>query len=142
MAKYELKTRKNEASVADFLNRIGDEGKRADCKTILGLIQNAVNSEPRMWGESIVGFGTYRYKNSSGGDHEWMRIGFSPRKQNIVIYIMDGLEKYRELLSQLGKYRTGKSCLYFKRLNDVDENVLNDLIKLSVDHFNKRYGKN
>jgi hypothetical protein len=142
MAKYELKTKKSEASVEEFLNGIADENVRADSKKISEMMRQITKAEPKMWGASIVGFGTYPYKNSSGGDYEWMRIGFSPRKANLTLYIMDGFEKYDELMAQLGKYKTGKSCLYIKRLADVDEKVLNELIAESVRHFNDKYGKN
>jgi len=138
MAKYELKTTKTEASVEDFLNAIADENARADCKKIAELMRKATGSEPKMWGASIVGFGSYPYKNASGGDYEWMETGFSPRKQSLTLYIMSGFSKYDELLSKLGKHKTGKSCLYIKRLSDVDENVLNELIESSIENVRKR----
>ncbi|CAN5376923.1 hypothetical protein BH10ACI1_BH10ACI1_28820 [soil metagenome] len=142
MAKAEIKTTQNEASVENFLNEITDENVRTESKKIAEMMQKATKAEPKMWGASIVGFGTYRYKGASGREGDWMRIGFSPRKQNLTLYIMDGFEKYDKLMSKLGKYKTGKSCLYIKRLSDINENVLNELIELSVKHFNDKYGKN
>ena len=95
-------------------------------------MEKASKQKPKMWGASIVGFGEYHYKYASGREGEWMRIGFSPRKQNLTLYIIDGFEKYDELMAKLGKYKTGKSCLYIKRLADVDEKVLKKLIAESV----------
>nr|MCU0240050.1 DUF1801 domain-containing protein [Pyrinomonadaceae bacterium] len=97
---------------------------------------------PKMWGTSIVGFDQYHYKYESGREGDMCRIGFSPRKQNIVLYIVDGFEKYEDLMSKLGKHKTGKSCLYINKLSDIDERILNTLIELSVKHFNDKYGKN
>jgi hypothetical protein len=102
----------------------------------------ATGKKPKMWGPSIVGFDQYHYKYESGREGDMCRIGFSPRKQNLTVYIVDGFEKYENLMSKLGKHKIGKSCLYIKRLSDVDENILNELIKLSVKHFNDKYGKN
>ena len=142
MAKAELKTKKNERSVEDFLNEIADESIREDAKKISEMMEKASKQKPKMWGASIVGFGEYPYKYASGREGDWMRIGFSPRKQNLTIYIIDGFEKYDELMAKLGKYKTGKSCLYIKRLADVDEKILKELIAESVKHFNDKYGKN
>lgn len=137
----ELKTRPNEASVEDFINSVKDETKRKDSRIIADLMAEITGEEPKMWGPSIVGFGTYHYKYASGREGDWMRIGFSPRKQNLTLYIMDGFDKYDELLSSLGKYKTGKSCLYVNKLADIDMKVLRRLVKASVAHFNKKYGK-
>lgn len=94
-----------------------------------------------MWGPSIVGFGSYHYKYESGREGDWPKTGFSPRKQNLTLYIMDGFDKYDELMAKLGKHKTGKSCLYVKRLSDIDTGVLTKLVKASVAHFDKKYGK-
>ena len=142
MAKAELKTKKNEASVEDFLNEIADESVREDAKKISEMMQKATGKQPKMWGANIVGFGEYQYKYASGREGDWMRIGFSPRKQNLTLYIMDGFEKYDELMANLGKYKTGKSCLYVKRLADIDEKILKELIAESVKYFDDKYGKN
>ena len=137
----ELKTKLNEASVEDFINSVDDEVKREDCRVVLELMSRATNEEPKMWGSSIVGFGTYHYKYASGREGDWMKIGFSPRKQNLTLYIMDGFDKYDELMSKLGKYKTGKSCLYVKSLADIDKKVLEKLVKESVSYFDRKYGK-
>jgi nucleoid DNA-binding protein len=137
MAKAELKTKKNEASVEDFLNEIEDEKKREDCKKVSAMMEKVTGAKPKMWGASIVGFGTYSYKYASGREGEWMEVGFSPRKANLTLYIMSGFTEYDELLAKLGKYKTGKSCLYIKNLNDVDEKVLKQLIENSVENVRK-----
>ncbi len=138
----ELKTKKNDANVKEFIDAIDDEIKRDDCRKILEMMRKAIKCEPRMWGASLVGFGEYHYKYDSGREGDWFRTGFSPRKQNITIYIMNGCDRYEELLSKLGKHSTGKSCLYIKRLSDVDTKVLNELIIESVRYFEKKYGRN
>ncbi|HRQ24462.1 MAG TPA: DUF1801 domain-containing protein [Anaerolineales bacterium] len=130
--KAELKTKKTDASVDDFLNAIPDEQTRADCFEIAKIMKQATKSEPKMWGPSIVGFGSYRYKYASGREGEWMLTGFSPRKQNLTLYIMAGFPRHDELLKKLGKFSTGKSCLYIKRLADVDKKVLKELVAESV----------
>jgi hypothetical protein len=142
MAKAELKTKVNDASVEDFINRVEDPIKREDCKKVIALMEKASGKKPKMWGPAIVGFDQYHYKYESGREGDMCRIGFSPRKQNLTPYIVNGFEKYENLMSKLGKFKTGKSCLYVKRLSDIDENVLNELIELSVKHFNDKYGKN
>jgi len=135
----ELKTKLNDASVEKFLNSVPDEMKRNDCFTILRLMKKITKSEPKMWGSSIVGFGTYHYKYESGREGDWFLTGFSPRKQNLTLYIMSGFNKYDELMKKLGKYKTGKSCLYINSLEDVDKKVLKDLITESFKYMSKRY---
>ncbi len=127
----ELKTQKNDSSVEAFIDSISDERKRNDSRQLLELMSSVTKTEPAMWGGSIVGFGSYDYKYESGREGTWFRVGFSPRKQNLTLYLMDGFEKYEDLLSQLGKHSTGKSCLYVKKLDDVDSKVLKQLIKQS-----------
>jgi hypothetical protein len=131
----ELKTKLNDASVDDFLNGVEDEQKRKDCFTVLKLMKQATKAEPKMWGSSIIGFGSYHYKGASGREGDWMLTGFSPRKQNITLYIMAGFDNYDALLKKLGKHSTGKSCLYIKRLADVDTGVLKELVTQSVAHM-------
>ncbi|HRX05077.1 MAG: DUF1801 domain-containing protein [Anaerolineae bacterium] len=131
----ELKTQKNDASVEAFLNTVADERKRRDCFTLLEMMQEATGAEPLMWGDSIVGFGEYHYTYASGRAGDWFLTGFAPRKQNLTLYIMAGFDEYDELLGKLGKHSTGKSCLYIKRLADVDMAALNELIALSVRHM-------
>ena len=130
----EIKTKLTGASVDDFLNAIQDEQIRQDCWTIADLMRKATKAEPRMWGPSIVGFGSSSYKYADGREADWMLIAFSPRKQNITLYIGSGFEGYDELMSQLGKHSGGKSCLYIKRLSDVHLPTLKKLIKASVQH--------
>lgn len=130
----DLKTRRNDASVADFLKSVEDEQKRKDCLELVGLMQDVTGEEPEMWGDSIVGFGTYHYRYASGREGDWMQVGFSPRKQSLTLYIISGFSRYGELMSKLGKFRTGKSCLYVKRLSDVDRDVLRELVERSVEH--------
>jgi hypothetical protein len=130
----QLKTQKNEGNVVDFLNGVENEKKRRDSFVILDLMSEVTGEGPTMWGTSIVGFGSYRYKYSSGREGEWFRTGFSPRKQSLTLYIMDGFSQYDELLGKLGKYSTGKSCLYINRLEDVDLPTLRELVRKSVDH--------
>ncbi|MBP2031212.1 hypothetical protein J2755_002175 [Methanohalophilus levihalophilus] len=131
----ELKTRKNDASVEDFLNGVENEKKRNDSLEIVKMMQEVTGEEPVMWGDSIVGFGSYTYKYASGRTGDWMMVGFSPRKQNLTLYIMPGFDQYDELLGKLGKYTTGKSCLYIKKLEDVDQDVLRELVKQSVEYM-------
>jgi len=133
MAKtVEVKTKVNNASVTDFLNSVADEQKRNDSFEILKMMKQISKEDAKMWGTSIVGFGSYHYKGASGREGDWMLIGFSPRKQNITLYIMPGFDRYQKLMKNLGKYSTGKSCLYIKRLSDVDVNVLKELMTASL----------
>ncbi|MBK8139502.1 MAG: DUF1801 domain-containing protein [Chloroflexi bacterium] len=131
----ELKTKLTEESALAFLDQIENDQRRQDCLTVLELMKNVTGDEPRMWGESIVGFGSYHYRGKSGREGDWMLVGFSPRKQNLTLYIMAGFDGYDGLMSKLGKFKTGKSCLYINRLTDVDIQVLRDLIKQSVDYM-------
>ena len=129
----ELKTKETKASVAAFLNKISDEQRRKDCRTVLDLMQRATGEKPKMWGSSIVGFGRHKYRYASGHEGEWPIIAFSPRKNDLTLYIMPGFEDYAEsLMAKLGKYKTGKVCLYIKRLDDVEIPVLKKLITKSV----------
>ena len=131
----ELKTRPTDDDVAAFINNIADEQKRQDSQAILALMQDVTGAEPQMWGDSIVGFGSYHYKYASGREGDWFLTGFAPRKQNLTLYIMAGFEQYDTLLARLGKHKTGKSCLYLKRLADVDPNTLRELVQQSVAHM-------
>jgi hypothetical protein len=131
----ELKTKRNSASVDDFLDSIKDEQVRNDCRVLVDVMQKATKAKPQMWGASIVGFGSYRYKYASGREANWMLSAFSPRKQNITLYIMAGFEQYDDLLSRLGTHACGKSCLYIKRLSDVHLPTLRKLVAASVKHM-------
>jgi hypothetical protein len=128
----ELKTKKTTASVAKFLDSIPDAGRRADCRKIAAIMKRATKVEPRMWGPSIVGFGDFAHRYASGRTGDWPITGFSPRKQNLTLYIMCGFEWAEPMMKKLGKYTTGKSCLYIKSLDDVDVGVLTKLIEVSV----------
>jgi hypothetical protein len=125
------KTVSNDQSVEQFLNAVTDEQKRKDSFTIVGLMQQITGLEPQMWGSSIIGFGSQHYKYDSGREGDMPRVGFSPRKQNLTLYITDRFEHYDDLFKQLGKHTTGKSCLYIKRLNDIDMPTLKTLIEAS-----------
>jgi hypothetical protein len=131
MAKAELKTKETTASVDTFIAKQPD-AIATDCRTIMALMKKATDEEPRMWGPSIVGFGRYAYKGASGRSGEWMVTGFSPRKANLSLYILSGLDTETALLKKLGKHTTGKGCLYIKRLSDVDLKVLEQLIVKGV----------
>lgn len=128
----ELKTKITKASVDKFLRSIKDEQAQADCFKIAAMMQKAAKSEPKMWGTSIVGFGSYHYKGKSGREGDWFLTGFSPRKQALTLYLMGGFDDQADLLAKLGKYSTGKGCLYIKKLADVDVKVLKELIARSV----------
>lgn len=125
----ELKTRPNRADVGKFLDSIEDERKRRDSLTLLGIMEEISGVRPTMWGDGIVGFGTYRYRYASGREGEWFVTGFSPRKQALTVYLMCDIAAEQQLLNRLGKYRIGKSCLYVKKLEDIDEAVLRQLIE-------------
>jgi hypothetical protein len=127
----ELKTKQNDASVDDFLGGFPEETRR-DCYEIIKMMKQATRAEPKMWGASIVGFGSYHYKGKSGREGDWMLTGFSPRKQNLTLYLMLGFERHDSLLKNLGKHSLGKGCLYIKRLSDVDKKALKKLITESV----------
>ena len=133
----ELKTKATQASVDRFLQRIKDEKKRQDCYQILTMMKKATKAEPKMWGTSIIGFGDYHYKYASGRENDWFITGFSPRKQNLTLYILSGFDGQDELLSKLGKYKTGKGCLYINKLDDVDTKVLNELVTKAVKSIEK-----
>ncbi len=127
----ELKTQRNNASVTDFINAIPDAQKKKDSKEIIKMLKRVTGKKPEMWGSAIIGFGQYSYTGSNGKTNEWMAIGFSPRKQNLTMYIMPGYtyDSVQEIMKKLGKYKTGKSCLYINKLSDIDMNVLEQLAK-------------
>ncbi len=129
----ELKTKKNEASVDAFIDSIENESRRADCRVVCDLMREITGDEPAMWGSSIVGFGSYHYKYASGREGDWFLTGFAPRKDSLTMYIMSGFSEYESLLRALGKHKTGKACLYVKKLADVDMGTLRTLIEKSVE---------
>jgi len=133
----ENKTQPTGASVDEFLDSVDDDRRREDARTLLELMGAATGEEPRMWGESIVGFGSYQYRYDSGREGDWFLAGFAPRKSNVVVYIMSGFPRHAELMKKLGKHRTGSSCLYINKLDDVDLDVLRELVRRSVEHVAK-----
>ena len=135
----ENKTKPTKASVTGFMNSIEDPQKRSDARKVAAMMRKATGKRARMWGPSIVGFGTYHYKYDSGREGDFMITGFSPRKQALSVYIMPGFSGFESLMKKLGKYKTGKSCLYIKRLSDVDGTVLGELIRGSVRHMREAY---
>lgn len=137
----ELKTQKNKASVKDFIESVDNEQKRKDSYELLKIFKDATGMEPVMWGTSIIGYGSYHYKSErSTQEGDWPLTGFSPRKQQISVYIMPGFSDYEDLLKELGKFKISKgSCLYIKKLEDIDTKILAKLIKDSVKVMKKRY---
>jgi nucleoid DNA-binding protein len=128
----ELKTKPTNASVKEFLNQIADEERRADCFAVAKLMEEVTGEKPKMWGTSIVGFGSFRYKYASGREGDWPVTGFSPRKKELTLYIMMGFQKHADLMKKLGKHSTAKSCLYIKRLDDIHVPTLKKLLKESL----------
>lgn len=131
----EPKTVENDGDVLEFLNSVPDEQKRHDALQIMAMMQEVTGEEPRMWGDSIVGYGKYSYRYASGREGEWPLVGFSPRKQDLTLYIMSGFDSFDDLREKLGKHKVGKSCLYIKRLADVNPDVLREMIRDSAEHM-------
>lgn len=137
MAK-EPKTARTDASVAEFLGAVPDRRRREDAEEVCELMRDVTGQEPAMWGPGIVGFGRYHYRYASGREGDWPAVALSPRKQALTLYLSDGYDRYAELLARLGPHTTGRSCLYIKRLSDVDLDVLRTLVKDSFEHLNDR----
>ncbi len=137
----EPKTVQNDGNVDEFLDAVENPRRREDARRVLELMRDVTGEPPKMWGSSIVGFGSYRYKYASGREGDWMITGFSPRKQNLTVYIMPGFADFADLLAKLGKHKTSKSCLYLNKLADVDLDVLAELVRESVAVMRKRYAK-
>ena len=133
----ELKTKKNDADVNAFLDSITDLKRRDDCRVVVKLMTDVTGKRPMMWGTSIIGFGSYHYKYASGREGDWMATGVSPRKQSLTLYVMTGFPGHAALMKKLGTYTTGKSCLYIKKLEDVDTGVLRELIRESFARASK-----
>ena len=134
----ELKTKPNKKSVQKFLDSVTGKQKREDSFKILKIMKDITGEEPVMWGDAIIGFGSYHYKYKSGREGDWFLIGFSPRKQNLTLYIMSGLKRYDDMLESLGKFKTSKVCLYINKLEDVNLNILKKIIKSSVSTLSKK----
>ncbi len=135
------KTTATSQSVAGHIAAIPDDAKRKDCETLLELFQKITRQEPVMWGPSIIGYGTYHYRYESGREGDFCQTGFAARKNDLVVYLIASGDNQEELLAQLGKHRMGKSCLYIKRLSDIDQSVLEKLIRESVAEIQRRYGE-
>ena len=135
-----LKTRQNDDSVIEFLESVDDDQRREDAFRALEIFTDVTGEPARMLGSAIIGFGEYHYVYESGREGDWMKTGFSPRKNALTLYIMSGFDRFDELMNKLGKYKTGKSCLYVKKLDDVDESVLRELIRASCDYIERKYG--
>lgn len=136
----ELKTKKNKASVKKFIASVQDDQKRKDSEDLVKIFEEVTKMKATMWGTSIIGFGSYHYKSErSRQEGDWPLTGFSPRKQNLTIYIMPGFKDYEDLLAKIGKHKHSVSCLYIKRLSDIDIKILKQLIKKSVAEMKKRY---
>ena len=136
----ELKTKQTDASVKDFLNQIPDKQRRDDCFAIAKMMEEATGAKPKMWGSSIVGFGSYRYKYASGREGDMSLTGFASRKGNISIYLAASGAKQERLLQKLGRHKMGKACLSVRRLADVDTEILRELVEGSVAEVKRRYG--
>jgi hypothetical protein len=134
----DIKTKVTEASPSAFINKVGDAQKRKDCHELIALMQEITGKPAKMWGPSIVGFGKYHYKYESGREGEMLMTGFSPRKQNLTIYLGSSMHA-SDLLAKLGKHKTGKGCLYINRLDDVDRKILRTLVAKAVEDMRKRY---
>ena len=136
----ELKTKPNKRSVAKFLQSIPDEKQRRDCLTLAEWMEQVTGAGPTMWGSGIVGFGEYHYHYASGREGDWFRIGFAPRKQNLTLYLMGGLDHHRELLAKLGKHKTGGGCLYIQSLDNIHKPTLKQIIRRTVTQMRKLAG--
>lgn len=139
----ELKTQKTEANVYEFIDSFADtEQKRQDSYELVKLMQEFTGFEPKMWGASMIGFGCYHYKSEkSRQEGDWLLVGFSPRKAAISLYVYSGIEEHLHLLQNLGKYKMGKACIYIKKLSDINQNELKNLIKATIDFLQEKYGK-
>ena len=133
------KSAANETSVNAFLDSVEHETRREDARVVCALMEKITGEAPTMFGTSMIGFGSYHYKYASGREGDWFLTGLSPRKQNLVVYIMPGFLQYDDLMARLGKHKTGKSCLYLSHLADIDLGVLSDLIRLSVNRMREKY---
>ena len=133
------KTVQNNDDAKQFIEQVKDDTKREDCLALIALMQQLTGEAPAMWGTSIVGFGSYHYQYKSGRQGDFLRVGFSPRAQNISIYIMPGFDKFESELKVLGKHKLGKSCLYVKRLSDIDFEVLKKIVGRSVEIMAELY---
>lgn len=134
----EIKTKLTDADVVEFINTVEHEGRRADAFKVLEIMKDVSQCEPQMWGPSIIGFGIYKYKYPNGKEMDWMQVAFSPRKQNLTLYINGGFDNFDILLNKLGKFKKSKGCIYVNKLSDINENALRQLISESLDYIRKK----
>jgi hypothetical protein len=137
----EQKTKPTLASVEEFVKAVDDPKRREDCLTLIALMKKITKCEPKMWGSSIVGFGEFHYQYKSGHEGDTCILGFSPRKDALCLYLCSGIEPFKDTLAQLGKHKTGKGCLYIRRLDDVDKTVLAELLKKAASALHDVDGK-
>ena len=135
----ENKTKPTNVSVDEFLAAVEHDRRRNDAVTVCELMQEVTGEEPVMWGPTMVGFGTYHFKYASGREGDWFLAGFAPRKANLVVYIMSGFKGHAALMDKLGKHKTGSSCLYINKLDDIDMDILRELVRRSVEHVSNAY---
>jgi len=135
----DVKTKKNEGDVEAFLDSVDNEKRVADCRAVMKMMKRVTGKAPKMWGSSIIGFDEYHYVYDSGREGDWPITGLSPRKQSLTLYIMPGFDRYDDLMKKLGKHKTGKSCLYINRLEDVNMDVLEELVRESVEYMRNKY---
>ena len=136
----ELKTRPGDGDIERFLASVPSDKRRDDCRVVMDIMAKSTGAPPVLWGPSIIGFGTHHYVYASGREGDWMLTGLSPRKQSLVVYIMTGFPRHEDLMAKLGKYKTGKSCLYINKLEDIHLPTFKKLIKQSVTHMKKARG--
>lgn len=138
----ELKTKKTKANPEDFIKKLSNDKQKEDSFVILNMMKKLTKDEPKMWGDSLIGFGDYRYRYASGREGDWFKIGFSPRKQNFSIYLTCDISKYESYLKKLGKYKTGKGCLYINKLEDINIKELENLIKIVLKNSKETQSQN
>ena len=139
MAKYKAKTTENADSVLDFIKKIPDEQRQKDALAIVDIMQKQSGFEPKMWGPAIIGFGSYHYKYASGHEGDAPLIGFSPRKTEFALYLSSRFDKREELLQQFGKHKTAKACIYIKKIEDIDVDILKKMVKNSLTYYKTKY---
>lgn len=139
MPSAELKTKKTKVSVTKYINAVEHPQRKKDAKVILQMMKEVTGEKPAMWGDSLIGFGHYHYKRKDGSEHEFFRIGFSPRKSNLTVYLMFGMKNHKDLLKKLGKHKMGSGCLYINKLDDVDLKVLKKMITVAYKEMKKLY---
>lgn len=135
----EAKLKPNDQSVAGFLDKIPDEARRTECYELVGLMKRVTSTDPKIWGNGLIGFGNYHYRYASGHEGDCFVAGFAPRKTALTLYITAGVERFPKLLAKLGKHKAGKGCLYIKKLDDVNLEVLEDLLSKSVEWTRTTY---